>query len=175
MSHSDLESPNPTCDHQGIHSSLKMLLVREANLLLLLPMCVWEPPADRQAAELEQAQANSCEKSSFLLKLDNFKTDNFLQMLITQGKGKTLQKEQSVRDDNSVHNHSTGEQSTGSAMRSNECIEVLFFNFNLSRHLGSHSSKLNSINSNKRRSFNLSWPHPPSQKLFWKACLRKLS
>lgn len=122
MSHSDLESPNPTCDHQGIHSSLKMLLLREENLLLLLPTCVWEPPADRQAGELEQAQANSWEKSSFLLKLGNFKTDNFLCMLIMLGKGKTLQKEQTVRDGNSVCHHSTGEQSAGSVMRSNGCI-----------------------------------------------------
>lgn len=155
--------------------NLKMLLLREENLLLLLPTCVWEPPADRQAGELEQAQANSWEKGSFLLKLDNFKTDNFLCMLITLGKGKTLQKEQTVRDDNSVCHHSTGEQSAGSVMRSNGCIEALVSNFNFNRHLGSHNSKLNSINSDKGRSFHLSWPHPPSQKLSWKACLRKLS
>lgn len=67
---------------------------------------------------------------------------HLLWMLNTLGKGKTLQKEQSVRDDNGVRNHSTGEQSAGSVMRSRGCLEVLAFNFNFNRHSWSHNSKL---------------------------------
>lgn len=53
MSHSNLESPNQTCDHQGIHSSFKRLLFREKNMQLLLLTCVFEVSAYNQATELE--------------------------------------------------------------------------------------------------------------------------
>lgn len=134
MSHSDLESPDPTCDHQGIHSSLKMLLLREENLLLLLPTCVQEPPTKSQAGELEQAQANSWEKKQLPSETGRKNRHHLLWVVHTLGKGKTLQKGQSVGDDNGVHNHSVGEQSAGSVMRGHGCLEVLIFNFNFNRH-----------------------------------------
>jgi len=59
MSHSNLEFPNQTCDHQGIHSSFKMLLFREENMLLLLLTCALEASASNQARELEQVQTNN--------------------------------------------------------------------------------------------------------------------
>lgn len=76
-------------------------------------------------------------------------------MLNTLGQGKTPQKAQTVQADNDVHNHSTGEPRAGSVMRNNGCLEALDFNFNFNRHLGSHNSKLNAINSDKGRSFHL--------------------
>lgn len=59
MSHSNLESPNQTCDHQGIHSCFKRLLFREENTQLLLLTFVFEVSAYSQAEELEQVQTNS--------------------------------------------------------------------------------------------------------------------
>jgi len=49
MSHSNMESPHQTCDHQGIHSSFKILLFKEENMQLLLLTCVLEVAAYNQA------------------------------------------------------------------------------------------------------------------------------
>lgn len=71
MSHSNLESPDQTCDHQGIHFSFKMLFFKEENMLLLLLTCALEVSAYNQAGELQQLQTKEQEQSSFLLKLED--------------------------------------------------------------------------------------------------------
>lgn len=138
MSHSNLESPNQTCDHQGIHSSSKILFFRE-NMLLLLLTCALEASAQSQARELEQVQTNNKKKSSFFLKLEGKHSQDVQLMLIMLDKDKALQKEQNISDNNRVCNHSAGEQSVSSVMKSNECHDFCYFNFNFNRHLRSHN------------------------------------
>lgn len=164
MSHSDLESPNPTCDHQGIHCSLRMLL-------LLSPprVCGRHRPGWGAAA----GSGKQWEKSSFLLRLGG-KTSS----VGAEHPGERWNPAESTdfqRWQRCLLPYVLYLQSAGSVMRSNGCLEVLVFNFHFNKHLGLHNYKLNSINSDKGRSFHLPRPRPPSQKLFWQGCLRKLS
>lgn len=165
MSHSDLESPDPTCDHQGIHSSLKMLLLRGENLLLFLPRCVSHQPgwgagagSGKQLGEKQLPAETGRKNNTFC---------EFWTLWVKVKPCRNFQRWQQC----------SWTQHGGAKCRLCDIMGAFRFWVLISTSTGiwnQHNSKLSSINSDEGRSFHLPRPHPP-QKLFWKGCLGKLS